>query len=96
MVPSRLDGLSGIRGAVDEEEATALSKAELRFWLFVVEEGPATALLLEEAPFSSHGLGLGGSDDAMLLLCEVYGERWKRVWIGHANSRDSGVQYVVF
>jgi hypothetical protein len=73
MVPSKLDGLSGIRGAVDEEEATALSKAELRFWLFVVEEGPATALLLPEAPFSSHGFGLGGSDDAMLLLCEVDG-----------------------
>jgi hypothetical protein len=73
IVPSKLEGLSGIRGAVDEEEATALSKAELRFWLFVVEEGPATALLLEEAPFSSHGLGLGGSDDAILLLCEVDG-----------------------
>jgi len=68
MVPSRLDGLSGMRGAVDEEEATALSKAELRFWLLVEEEGPATALLLPEAPFSSHGLGLGGSDDAMLLI----------------------------
>jgi hypothetical protein len=69
MVPSKLDGLSGIRGAVDEDEATALSKAELRFWLFVEEEGPATALLLAEAPFS-HGLGLGGSDDAILLLGE--------------------------
>jgi hypothetical protein len=75
MVPSRLDGLSGIRGAVDEEEATALSKAELRFWLFVEEEGPATALLLPVVP--SHGLGLGGSDDAILLLGKVDGE-WRK------------------
>lgn len=52
-----------MRGAVDEDEATALSKAELRFWLV---EGPATAFPLPEAPFSSHGLGLGGSDDAMV------------------------------
>jgi len=70
MVPSRLAGLSGMRGAVDEEEATALSNAELRFWLFVEEEGPATALLPPEAPCSSHGLGLGGSDDAIVV--EVY------------------------
>lgn len=56
---SRPVGRSGIRGAVEDEvDATALSNAELS-WV----EGPATALPLA---LSSHGLGLGGSDDAIL------------------------------
>jgi hypothetical protein len=68
IVPSRLDGLSGIRGAVEEEEATALSNAELRFWFVVEDEGPARAParaepFAPEDPFSSHGFGRGGSDD---------------------------------
>jgi len=60
MVPSRLAGRSGIRGAVEDVEATALSNAELRF----VVEGPATAEPpVPDEPFSSHGLGRGGIDD---------------------------------
>jgi hypothetical protein len=65
--PSKLAGLSGIRGAVDEEEATALSNAELRFWVVAEEDGPDKAEPLPVAdPFSSQGLGRGGIDEAMM------------------------------